>query len=161
MSKVGFVYILVNAYMPRLFKVGCTERSPHERAAELSNHTGVPAPFDVLCYIETPEFQSVERELHQQLADCRVSSNREFFDDSICGSLRSAVELLYWFPERLSFTVPAEAGRPTSMQFLDVIALHELEQSTDPWSAPKDVGLHLVTKAPVTAPSNGTTGGFE
>jgi hypothetical protein len=102
----GFVYILVNDYMTA-FKVGCTERSPHARAEELSKATGVPAPFRVLCYIEVPEFQSVERDLHKWLDEHRVSPGREFFDD---GALAHAVRLMLWHRKRLSFVEPQEYG---------------------------------------------------
>lgn len=34
--------------MPRLVKIGYTERSPQTRAIELSNHTGVPGNFSVV-----------------------------------------------------------------------------------------------------------------
>lgn len=103
MSKSGFVYVLTNAHMPGVFKLGCTERSPHDRAAELSMSTGVPAPFEVLCYVECNDFQKVERHMHELLSTHRVNSAREFFD-SQC--LRHAIALLYWHPWRRAFTVP-------------------------------------------------------
>ena len=43
---LGYLYILTNASMPELLKVGRTARDPHERARELST-TGVPTPFEV------------------------------------------------------------------------------------------------------------------
>lgn len=100
MSQYGFVYILGNKYMPTLIKIGCTERSPRQRAEELSKHTGVPAPFRVLCYAEFEDFQSVERNMHEWCKEHRVSSNREFFEDC----LTRAVQLLWFHPQRLSFT---------------------------------------------------------
>jgi len=99
MSQIGFVYILVNEYMPDVYKVGCTERSPHERAAELSKGTGVPDPFQVLCYMEVRDFQSVERALHAWLAQFRISDNREFFHHG----LHHAVGWMFHHRERLSF----------------------------------------------------------
>lgn len=74
----GFVYLLANHGMPGLYKVGMTERSPHLRAEQLST-TGVPHPFEVLCYIETSLMARVEREMHDAMLDFRVSSRREFF----------------------------------------------------------------------------------
>lgn len=44
----GFIYVLKNPHMPRLVKIGYTERSPHARAIELSHHTGVPGNFSVV-----------------------------------------------------------------------------------------------------------------
>jgi hypothetical protein len=75
----GFVYILTNPVMPGIVKIGCTERSPTMRALELSNASGVPAPFQVFGYIEVADHQAVEREMHSQWDKERVSSNREFF----------------------------------------------------------------------------------
>ena len=100
MSQQGFVYILSNGHMPDLYKIGCTERSPHARAAELSQSTGVPSAFRVLCYAEFDRFQSIERSLHEWCAKYRVNDSREFFH----GCLRYAVQLLWWHPHRLAFT---------------------------------------------------------
>lgn len=65
--------------MPGLYKIGCTERSPHARARQLSASSGVPQPFHVLLYIEVDDCQRVELQFHQQLADFRATSKREFF----------------------------------------------------------------------------------
>lgn len=104
----GFVYILTNDAMPKMFKVGCTERSPHQRAGELSSGTAVPLQFTVMCYAEFMDFQSVERKLHAWLADARVSDNREFFYrddmDGTDSSFQNAVAYLYHHPSRLAFT---------------------------------------------------------
>lgn len=79
MNEYGYIYLLGNEAMPCFYKIGCTERSPHRRAAELSNSTSVPKPFQVLLYIEASDFKAVERQLHQELSDFRVSYAREFF----------------------------------------------------------------------------------
>ena len=105
MSSYGFVYVLDNAFMPGLIKIGCSERSPHARAAELSGGSGVPIDFRVLCYAEFQDFQNVERQMHQWCNAYRVNSRREFFHDC----LKVAVRRLWWHPERLSFT-DATAG---------------------------------------------------
>lgn len=99
MATHGFVYVLKNEYMDDLYKIGCTERSPHARAAEVSNSTGVPVGFQVLCYAEFENFQLAERQLHQWLEPHRVNASREFFH----GCLVSAVSLLWWHPKRLAF----------------------------------------------------------
>lgn len=99
MAECGFVYALSNDKMPGIYKVGCTERSPRERAAELSKASGVPVPFEVLFYLEARDFQTVERKFHEWLADCRVSPDREFFE---C-DLKHLVGIFYFYPGRLSF----------------------------------------------------------
>lgn len=101
MASYGFVYMLANEHMPDLFKVGFTERSPHQRAAELSSGSGVPSPFSVMCFIEVENPQEVERKFHQWLNDYRVSPSREFF--SGC-STDWIVSIFYWYPSKLSFT---------------------------------------------------------
>jgi hypothetical protein len=75
----GFVYLLGNPAMPCFYKIGCTERSPHARAKELSAASGVPQPFHVLLYIEVQDFQRVERKFHREMSDFRASGDREFF----------------------------------------------------------------------------------
>lgn len=120
MSSYGFVYMLVNDYMT-CFKIGCTERSPHLRAEELSGSTGVPLPFRVACYIETPSFQTVERHIHEWLDSYRVSRSREFFKDA---GKAGAFRLLRWYPHRLAFVLVdelewygAEDRRPDELRF--------------------------------------------
>jgi hypothetical protein len=78
-ASIGFIYLLSNPSMPCYYKIGCTERSPHARAAELSNATGVPEPFRVQLYFETEGFQWREQSLHAHLADFRPNPQREFF----------------------------------------------------------------------------------
>lgn len=99
MSNYGFVYILDSEYMPNVIKIGCTERSPHARADELSKPTGVPMPFRVLCYAEFEDFQVMERKMHEWCAQYRINSSREFFH----GCLEYAVSLLWFHPRRLAF----------------------------------------------------------
>ncbi|MFK0572042.1 GIY-YIG nuclease family protein [Endozoicomonas sp.] len=44
----GFVYVMINPSIPKILdmvQVGKTERSPDERAQELSAATGVPTAF--------------------------------------------------------------------------------------------------------------------
>ena len=82
MSKYGFVYLLSNSAFPNLYKVGCTERSPTQRAFELSS-TGVPEPFEVVGYIECQDPQRVELDIHRKLSQWRCNSRREFFNAPI------------------------------------------------------------------------------
>lgn len=66
--------------MPVTVKVGCTTRRPNERAAALDT-TGVPTPFQVYaCWIVPNEnLLQVEKDVHNQLSNYRIRSNREFF----------------------------------------------------------------------------------
>jgi hypothetical protein len=76
----GFVYILINAAMrDDLVKIGKTERTPKERARELSAETGVPGRFHVAYEEELLYFDEAERAIHARLAEFRYNKNREFF----------------------------------------------------------------------------------
>lgn len=79
MSDYGFVYVLTNAAMPGIVKVGKTTRAPSMRAKELSDATGVPLPFEVYAAIETSQCSALEIHAHRMLESFRVSAGREFF----------------------------------------------------------------------------------
>lgn len=65
--------------MPNIYKIGFTDRSPLQRAEELSNSTSVPTDFNIVFYIECEEPSSVEREIHEELDQYRLNRKREFF----------------------------------------------------------------------------------
>jgi ribosomal protein L25 (general stress protein Ctc) len=83
MVNYGFVYILSNAAMPGIYKIGYTDRAPSQRADELSRSTSVPMAFEVVVYGEVDEAQSVERDFHEMYQEYRLSGNREFFRFSL------------------------------------------------------------------------------
>ena len=74
----GYIYVLHNEIMPNLYKVGWTERSPEERAQELSA-TGLPEPFKVIFSVPTDMSMEVEKKIHEKLDKFRYRSDREFF----------------------------------------------------------------------------------
>lgn len=78
-GQFGFVYLIGHYFMPNVYKIGCTERSPHARMAELSSSTSVPGPFTMICYLEVREMFNVECRFHEWLDVSRITSNREFF----------------------------------------------------------------------------------
>lgn len=80
MSESGYVYVLGNHYMPDIFKVGMTARNPQQRAAELSAGTAVPFPFELMYWAQVDDARMVERVMHREFIDNRVSPSREFFD---------------------------------------------------------------------------------
>lgn len=117
-DRMGSVYVLTNAAMPGLVKIGRTFGSVTERAAALSKATGVPMPFTVALEVRCMNCIEVERELHLALAKCRASSAREFF---LC-SLESVVELVAMMSEdevrivqtgRAGWFVPVSEGGDT------------------------------------------------
>ena len=75
----GFIYILINACMPGLVKIGKTERSSERRALELSATTGVPSPFIVAFEAEVGDCDNAEIKIHTRLQKYRVTGDGEFF----------------------------------------------------------------------------------
>ncbi len=75
----GHVYLLVNASNPGLLKIGKTERTPEDRARELSTGSGVPSPFMVAYSEDVPDCAKAERLIHKRLDKFRPNKNREFF----------------------------------------------------------------------------------
>ncbi len=69
----GYLYVLTNPNMRGLVKIGFTERSPQERAAELSRATGVPGRFKVEKSWRIDQAQAHERKVHAALAAHRMS----------------------------------------------------------------------------------------
>jgi hypothetical protein len=78
-SKPGWVYVLTNAAMPGMVKIGLTTRTPKERAAELSAASGVPLPFVVAWARAVSDCAYVETAVHRMLDDKRVNGKRESF----------------------------------------------------------------------------------
>lgn len=74
----GFVYVMSNDAHPNIYKIGCTEKSPNLRAKQLST-TGVAKEFDVVCFGEFKDFEKIEKLIHRELHEYRVS-NKEFFN---------------------------------------------------------------------------------
>lgn len=72
------VYILTNAAMPGLVKIGMTDAPIAERMRQLDT-TGVPLPFECFLAVETNDAQRWERALHEAFGDHRERAAREFF----------------------------------------------------------------------------------
>lgn len=76
---MGIVYLLTNAAMPGLVKIGMTEE--HDANARIGQlySTGVPLPFEILyaCRVDNPA--EVELALHVAFAPQRLNPKREFF----------------------------------------------------------------------------------
>lgn len=77
--RPGLIYVLSNASMPGLVKIGMTERTAVERAAELSTATGVPTAFAVEHEERVTDCRAAEAAVHEALTQFRVNGGREFF----------------------------------------------------------------------------------
>lgn len=79
MANHGFVYILGNEAMPGILKIGMTDRSPYQRADELSASTAAPLEFKVLAICPCVDARQFEAAVHDWLSSVRVNPSREFF----------------------------------------------------------------------------------
>lgn len=70
-DEVGFVYVISNASMPGVVKIGMTQTSPAQRAQELVS-TGVPSKFqvDYFCVVYNP--LELEKAVHCALHQHRT-----------------------------------------------------------------------------------------
>ncbi len=74
----GFVYLLSNALMPGVYKIGFTAGNPDKRAIEIGLIHGLPMPFEVVEYWRTKDPYIVEQRIHAALASYKKAS--EFFE---------------------------------------------------------------------------------
>ncbi len=72
------VYVLTNAEMPGLVKIGITDGNIEDRVKGLDN-TSVPVPFECFYAAEVADAAKVERAIHEAFDDHRVRKSREFF----------------------------------------------------------------------------------
>ena len=78
-KDMGTVYVLTNASLVGMVKIGYTTRSAAIRARELST-TALPTKFEV--FYETPRIlapRNLERQVHNNLVGSRIQDGREFF----------------------------------------------------------------------------------
>ncbi len=72
------VYVLTNAEMPGLVKIGITEGNIEDRVKGLDN-TSVPVPLECFYAAEVSDAAKIERAIHEAFDDHRVRKSREFF----------------------------------------------------------------------------------
>lgn len=121
----GWVYVLTNPFMPGIYKIGMTTNEPEGRANQISQGTGIPAPFEVNEAYFSNDPKRDELEIHEYLAEFRINPAREFFECSLddiskafeaCGLVRrsaSAEELADNF-----HVISFERADPFSLQEL-------------------------------------------
>lgn len=78
-DKDGWVYVLTNEAMPGLVKVGQTYKTPEIRAQELYRETGVAAQYVVVYKAFVPNYEQVEKVVHDKLKSAGKHYNKEFF----------------------------------------------------------------------------------
>ena len=90
-----YIYILLNASLKGLLKIGRTNRSPEERAQELSASTNMPTPF-LVAYEETvPDSAIAEKLIHDRLGSqgYRITDAREFFSVPLKDAIQIVAEV--------------------------------------------------------------------
>jgi hypothetical protein len=79
MSETEIVYVLINAAMPGLVKIGVTSQSDIEIRLKQLYTTGVPVPFECYYACRVSSEKKVEENLHFAFSSHRINPNREFF----------------------------------------------------------------------------------
>ncbi len=108
----NIVYVLTNPAMPRIVKIGMTDRPDVQRRMGDLYTTGVPLPFDCVIAreIEDREAAEIERALHTAFGPYRINPNREFFQVEP----EQAEVLLRVMPGR--DVTPQDANQSTELQ---------------------------------------------
>lgn len=80
-KNYGIVYLLTNACMPGIVKIGKTSRTDLQNRMKELYTTGVPIPFECAyaCRIKLSHMGKLETALHNAFEPNRVNKNREFF----------------------------------------------------------------------------------
>ncbi|MCE5254185.1 MAG: GIY-YIG nuclease family protein [Actinomycetia bacterium] len=73
------VYVLTNASMPGLTKIGKTTQADMAGRMSQLYTAGVPVPFECVYACEVNDCREVEEALHTAFGGTRVNPNREFF----------------------------------------------------------------------------------
>jgi hypothetical protein len=79
MMDTQIVYVLINAAMPGMVKIGVTTQTDLDQRLRQLYTTGVPVPFECYYACRVPSDKKVETNLHFAFGACRVNPNREFF----------------------------------------------------------------------------------
>lgn len=74
----GIVYVLTNAAMPKMVKIGRTGNDIDQRLSQLYS-TGVPLPFECAYAAKVANMDKVEKAFHNAFGPYRVNPKREFF----------------------------------------------------------------------------------
>lgn len=92
-NKKGLIYVLLNPCLPKMLKIGKTQRTAEERAKELS-HTGLPVEFVVAYEHKVSNCDLVEQLVHKKLKRKRVNKDREFFQMPLKEAIKTIREVI-------------------------------------------------------------------
>lgn len=77
---MGYVYILVNKYLPGLINIGKTHGLPSERAKHLSLQIGIQSPFEVASAVRCDRPEELEQDMLREFDEYRYPG-QEFYPD--------------------------------------------------------------------------------
>jgi hypothetical protein len=130
----GWIYILANSSMSGILKIGRTDRTPSERADELSAATGVPTPFLIVWEEETGDSAAAEAEIHRLLADHRINLGREFFKIDTKSAIQIVTRACSSYPIGIKVSddkVPHDTEREDEL-IMRALQIIQKEGSIDP-----------------------------
>lgn len=91
----GYVYLMRNAsHQNDIFKIGLTKINTKDRARQLSSTTGSPDKFLVAHEWWVEDCILAERLIHNELLNCRVNNNREFFKIDFSIAMKIITEIV-------------------------------------------------------------------
>lgn len=76
----GYIYILINKFVPNIYKIGFTKRNPIERAKEISRATGVAGEWEVARDWPVAEAYQTEQYIFAEFRAYRLDKRGEMFD---------------------------------------------------------------------------------
>jgi TPR repeat protein len=91
-TTAGYIYVLINASLNGIVKIGKTQNTPNELAKELSSAMGVPTPFDVAYSSYFKDCDAGEVFVHTRLENNRLADNKEFFQISVQQAIETVRE---------------------------------------------------------------------
>ena len=118
-----YIYILINPSFKGLLKIGRTDRSPEERARELSNSSNMPTPFVVAYDEEVPDSQVAEKLVHDELMrqGFRVNDSREFFSIPLKHAIQVVSQIAEQVRNSLSnvgeFSIDSHIGEKSTAEY--------------------------------------------
>jgi len=76
---MGYVYIFVNGWMPKIVKIGITN-DLEQRLRDSAGNEFVPCAFDCYYAIKSDQYDKLEKFIHKSYDMFRVNEKREFFE---------------------------------------------------------------------------------
>lgn len=129
-NDYGIVYLLTNACMPGIVKIGKTSRSNLQNRMKELYTTGVPIPFECAyaCRIKLSHMSKLETALHNAFEPDRVNQNREFFRIKP----EQAMAIMQFVDNIQDATYEVKAEIANEMAREDIIAIENIRQKRPP-----------------------------